>query len=97
MTEEELLQWIRVRVTPTHILVEVRMPEGLDTPTPTERWSMAGLLRRSATEGEVKRARLLALADYRYFRTCDACGEKLPSAYVQPQGDGTDACRDCLG
>jgi hypothetical protein len=60
------------------------------------RWSLACVLPAQATPLQLDRACKIALADYRYFRTCDACGEKRPAGLV-PKGDaGVDVCRGCL-
>jgi hypothetical protein len=95
--DEHLLQdHVRVRRTVARIFVEVRVnaDEGSDQ---TARWSLAAALPLQATPGEVARARMLVLADYRYFRVCDTCGDKYLANRVRSLGDGTDICRECDG
>ncbi len=100
MTEEDqalLKEYMRVRMTSSRIFVEVKMvDEGGADPLAT-RWSLAAALPAGATHLHLDRARKMALADYRYFRTCDACGEKFPAGLVLSQGAGEDVCRDCGG
>jgi hypothetical protein len=98
MTEEEqmlLREYVRVRTTSTRIFVEVKMVDAGSDDVMASRWSLACVLPSKATPLQVDRARMIALADYRYFRTCDSCKEKLPAGLV-PSGDaGVDFCREC--
>lgn len=98
MTEEDqtlLREYVRVRTTSTRVFVEVKMVDAGSDDGMASRWSLACVLPSKATPLQVERARMIALADYRYFRTCDSCGEKLPAGLV-PTGDaGVDYCREC--
>ena len=93
MSEEELLKDLRVRMTPTHVVVEVRCSREPGEPA---RWSLAALLRRTASAWEIERARRLTLADYRYFRICDQCRERYPRVRVRSLQGGEDLCDLCL-
>ncbi len=94
MTDDEILQQhVRVRVTPGRIFIEVRAPE--DEGAMFVRWRLAATLPLNSTRMQVERVRMMTAADYRYFRVCDTCGEKLPAARVRSVGDGTDICEDC--
>jgi hypothetical protein len=96
MNRDELLlrDHVRVRKTVSRIFIEVCV-NPVDGSDHTARWLPAAALPLSATPGQVGRARMLVLADYRYFRVCDTCGEKYPSPMVRSCGDGTDVCREC--
>lgn len=96
MNRDELLlrDHVRVRKTVSRIFIEVRV-DGEEGSDQTGRWTLTAALPLAATPGQVGRARLLVLADYRYFRVCDTCGEKYPSPLVRSLGDGTDVCREC--
>ena len=96
MNRDELLlhDHVRVRKTASRIFIEVLVSddEGSDQ---AARWTLVAALPLAATSGQVSRARMLVLADYRYFRVCDTCSEKYPSSVVRSRGDGTDICREC--
>jgi hypothetical protein len=93
MTDDEILRdYIRVRVTPTRIFVEAK---GQEEDAMFTRWRLAAALPLRSTRMDVERVRMMTAADYRYFRACDTCGEKLPAIWVRSVGDGTDICRDC--
>lgn len=100
MTEEDqtlVREYMRVRTTSSRIFIEVKMVEGdgESEEALATRWSLAAILPAKATPLQVDRVRMMALADYRYFRTCDSCGEKLPAGLV-PSGDaGEDQCSEC--
>jgi hypothetical protein len=98
MTQEDqnlLQEYVRVRTTPSRIFVEVKMVDADSDDVLSARWSLSCVLPAKATPLQVDRACKIALADYRYFRTCDSCGEKLPAGLV-PSGDaGVDTCREC--
>ncbi|RBP46318.1 hypothetical protein DES53_102706 [Roseimicrobium gellanilyticum] len=98
MTQEDqtlLQEYMRVRTTPNRIFVEVKMVDGGDGDTLATRWSLACVLPSKATPLQVDRARMIALADYRYFRTCDSCREKLPAGLVPSGENGVDVCQNC--
>jgi hypothetical protein len=96
MNRDELLlrDHVRVRKTVSRIFIEVcvNADEGSDK---TARWSPTAALLFTATPSQVARARMLVLADYRYFRVCDTCAERYPAPMVRSCGDGTDICREC--
>lgn len=93
--EEQLLQeFVRVRITPARILVEVKMPATSGEVLAT-RWSLAAALPRQASPAQVTRAQRLTLADHRYFVTCDGCGEKVHSELVDNRDDGQAFCMEC--
>jgi hypothetical protein len=96
MKNDELLlrNHVRIRKTVSRIFIEVcvNASEGSDQ---TARWSPAAALPLAATPGQLARARMLVLVDYRYFRVCDTCGDRFPSSVVRSCGDGTDVCREC--
>jgi hypothetical protein len=98
MTDKKLLQeYVRVRLTPMRIMIEVRVsaPDTEDgQPTPA-RWSLAAALPKLSPPTAVERARQMVVADRRYFRTCDACGEKRPSAWIVGGPDGREICITC--
>lgn len=100
MTEAQLIQnYVRVRVTPARIMIEVRV-EGLEDEegsVPFSRWALAAALPKLSLAPAVERARMMAVADRRYFRTCDGCGGRLPVAQIISHDDGTEHCRDCDG
>jgi hypothetical protein len=94
MNESELLEsHVRVRLTTARIFVEVRMHD--EQETMAARWSLASTLPLKSTPLQVERARMLALADYRYFRVCDTCGDRFPAGAVRSCEDGTDICQEC--
>ena len=94
MSDDEILKsHVRVRVTAARIFIEVRNHE--DDGTMFSRWRLAAALPPGSTRTQVERMRMMTLADYRYFRVCDACGTRHPSALVRSVGDGTDICREC--
>jgi hypothetical protein len=96
MNRDELLlrDHVRVRKTVSRIFIEVCVNAD-QISDQTARWSPAAALPLVATPGQVGRARMLVLADYRYFRVCDTCGERHPAHVVRSLGDGTDICREC--
>ena len=96
MNRDELLlqDHVRVRKTVSRIFIEVLVNANEDNHQ-AARWTLTAALPLAATPGQVGRARVLVLADYRYFRVCDTCGEKYPSPIVRSLGDGTDVCREC--
>lgn len=94
MSDDEILrEYVRVRVTRARVFIEVKHHESGDTLS--SRWSLAAALPLHSKRMEVERVRLMTLADYRYFRVCDTCGDRHPAAMVRSVGDGTDICRDC--
>lgn len=98
MTEAQLIQnYVRVRVTPARIMIEVRVEEPQDEEgeVPFSRWSLAAALPKLSLATAVERARMMAVADRRYFRTCDGCGDRLPVAQIISRDDGTEHCPDC--
>jgi formylmethanofuran dehydrogenase subunit E len=100
MTEEDqtlLKEYVRVRTTSARIFVEVKMVDESGEDPLATRWSLASALPANASHVQLDRARKMALADYRYFRSCDTCGEKFPAGKVPSQGDGKDVCRECGG
>lgn len=95
MTQGELLQeHTRVRVTAARIFVEVRTNQE-DGEAMATRWSLSAALPTRSTPTQVERARMLAVADYRYFRTCDECGERHPAGLMRSGEDGADVCLNC--
>lgn len=97
MTQGDLLQeHTRVRVTAARIFVEVKTNQE-DGEAMAVRWSLAAALAPRSTPVQVERARMLALADYRYFRQCDACGDRHPAGLMRSRVDGTEVCRSCEG
>jgi hypothetical protein len=95
MTEKELLQGhVRARVTASRIFIEVKK-EDESSEVLSVRWALAAALPLNASPLHVDRVRLMTLNDYRHFRVCDACGQRLPAAMVRSLGDGTDRCREC--
>lgn len=93
MTDDEILRdHVRVRVTRARILIEAR---SADDDAMSARWRLAAALPLQATRMQVERTRMMTAADYRHFRVCDTCGEKLPAAQVRQVGDGTDICVKC--
>lgn len=98
MTQEDqtlLRDHLRVRTTPARVFVEVKKVDSGSDDALSTRWSLACVLPSRATPLQVERACKIALADYRYFRTCDACGEKLPAGLVPTGTAGVDVCRGC--
>lgn len=94
MSDDEILRdHVRVRVTAARIFIEVKGPE--EGETLFSRWRPAAALPLRATRMQVERVRLMTVADYRHFRVCDTCGERLPAALVRSVGDGTDICQEC--
>jgi hypothetical protein len=94
MSDDEIMRdYVRARVTRTRIFIEVKGHE--EEGAMFTRWGLAAALPLQSTRLQVDRVRMMTIADYRYFRVCDTCGEKLPSALVRPIGDGTDICRAC--
>lgn len=97
MTDQALLEnYVRVRVTAARIFIEVRAPESEDDHLAV-RWSMAATLPPAANPSHVERARLMTLADYRYFRVCEECGTRTPAVMVKTTREGKDVCVDCEG
>jgi hypothetical protein len=98
MTQEDqilLQEYVRVRTTPMRIFVEVKMVDAGSDDVLSARWSLSCVLPSKATPLQVDRACKIALADYRYFRTCDSCGEKLPAGLVPTGENGVDVCVHC--
>lgn len=96
MTDNQILQeYVRVRVTPARIFIEVKHHE--EDEAISTRWSLAAALPLQSTRMQVDRVRMMTLADYRYFRVCDTCGERHPRAEIRAVGDGSDVCRECEG
>lgn len=99
MTQEDqtlLQEYVRVRTTSMRIFVEVKMVDAVSEDVLSTRWSLSCVLPSKVTSLQVDRACKIALADYRYFRTCDSCGEKLPAGLVPQGAAGVDVCRECL-
>src|SRR5689334_13441892 len=96
MNRDELLlrNQVRVRKAASRIFIEVNIIDD-EGSNQAARWSLTAALPLQATPTQVARARMLVLADYRYFRVCDTCGEKHPARMVRSLGDGTDICREC--
>lgn len=92
MTEDELMQLIRVRQVERHVMVEVQKVEGA-----TERWVMVKLLKKPVMAVDVTRAVRMLLSDYQHFRVCDDCRERFPRSLVSATSDGRDLCGDCVG
>lgn len=98
MTEAQLLQnYVRVRMTPARIMIEVKVEEPADAEgnTSSARWSLAAALPKLSLATAVERARLMTVADRRYFRLCDLCGERHPIGKIITLADGSDQCVDC--
>lgn len=94
--DEKLAQeYLRVRTTPARIFIEVKMVEAEGVDRFATRWSLAAALPRTANAMQVGRARMIALADHRYFRVCDGCGDKHPAGMVAKQPGGDEHCREC--
>ena len=94
MTDDQILQdYVRVRVALGRIFIEVRGPD--EDGTMFSCWRAAAALPVNSTRMQVERVRMMTLADYRYFRVCDTCGDRHPVALVRPVGNGTDICREC--
>ena len=98
MTDAQLLQqYVRVRVTPARIMIEVQIP-GVPNDkgeAASPRWSLAATLPKLSLATAVERARQMTVADRRYFRTCDDCREKLPANWITTMPDNSELCGDC--
>jgi hypothetical protein len=98
MTEAQLLQnYVRVRMTPARIMIEVKVeaPADAEGNTPSARWSLAAALPKLSLATAVERARLMTVANRRFFRICDRCGDRHPIGRIITRADGSDQCVDC--
>ena len=85
MTQEDqnlLQEYVRVRTTPMRIFVEVKMVDAERDEVLSARWSLSCVLPANATPLQVDRARMIALADYRYFRTYGDMVSMWPGAWA---------------